>query len=64
MRQECILSPILFNTYTEFIWDALESFDKVEGADISYGGHHLSNLRYVDDMTLFATMKYKKCWSL
>ena len=46
------LSPLLFNTYTELIMRiALEGW--TDG--IAIGGLRLSNLRYADDTTIFAT---------
>nr|AYE92701.1 endonuclease-reverse transcriptase [Penaeus japonicus] len=51
VRQGCILSPTLFNLYSEMIMrKALE--DTEEGAKI--GGLVVSNLRYADDTTLLA----------
>lgn len=54
-RQGCFLSPSLFDICTEFIWEVLDGFDKVEGAGISIGGYLLTDLRYADDTTLLAT---------
>ncbi|PZC77131.1 hypothetical protein B5X24_HaOG203685 [Helicoverpa armigera] len=52
VRQGCIISPLLFNVYTELIMRiALE--DWADG--VSIGGLKISNLRYADDTTLFAT---------
>lgn len=52
VRQGCIISPLLFNIYTELIMRiALE--DWTDG--IAIGGLKISNLRYADDTTLFAT---------
>lgn len=52
VRQGCILSPLLFNIYTEYIMRmVLENWDK----GVSIGGRLISNLRYADDTTLFAT---------
>uniref|UniRef100_A0A8D8XEP5 Craniofacial development protein 2 n=1 Tax=Cacopsylla melanoneura TaxID=428564 RepID=A0A8D8XEP5_9HEMI len=50
VRQGCIISPILFNLYSEYIFkEALADLD--EG--ISINGVHL-NLRYADDTIVFA----------
>ncbi|KAI8433243.1 hypothetical protein MSG28_015319 [Choristoneura fumiferana] len=52
VRQGCIISPLLFNVYTELIMRiTLEEW--TDG--ISIGGLKISNLRYADDTTLFAT---------
>ena len=54
VRQGCILSPYLFNIYSEqIIRNALE--DQLEG--IKIGGLNLNNLRYADDTTLIADGK-------
>ena len=48
-RQGCILSPYLFNMYTEIIMrKALESTE----AGIKVGGQVTDNMRYADDTTL------------
>lgn len=45
---------------TEFILrQVLEGLDEVEGAGISTGGHLLTDLRYTDGTTLFATTSDK-----
>ena len=49
VRQGCVLSPYLFNIYTEFIFR--ESND-LEGIRIH--GKNLNNLRYADDTALIA----------
>ena len=50
VRQGCILSPYLFNLYTEWIMrEALEENDGV-----SIGGTRISNLLYADDTVLIA----------
>ena len=52
VRQVCILSPCLFNLYTEYIkWNA--GLDKAQ-AGIKIAGRSISNLRYADDITLMA----------
>ena len=50
--QCCILSPCLFNLYTEYIMrkTGLEETQ----AGIKIGGRNISNLRYADDTTLTA----------
>ena len=50
--QGCILSPCLFNLYTEYImWNArLEEAQ----AGIKIAGRNINNLRYADDTTLMA----------
>lgn len=51
VRQGCILSPILFNLYSEFIFrEALENID--EG--IPLNGVRVNNIRYADDAIVFA----------
>ena len=49
MRQGCVLSPSLFNLYTEHIFRSLED---LEGVNI--GGMNVNNLRYADDTALLA----------
>lgn len=51
VRQGCILSPLLFNVYSEQIMKlALDGMD--EG--ILIGGERLNNIRYADDTIIFA----------
>lgn len=51
VRQGCILSPLLFNLYSEQIFkEALEELD----AGILVNGERLNNLRYADDTVAFA----------
>ena len=45
-----MLSPYLFNIFTELIFRAIESED--EG--VSVGGKRISNLRYADDTAMTA----------
>src|SRR5437867_9514366 len=55
VRQGCVISPMLFNLYSEFmIQEALEG---VEG--IRFGGVHITNLRYADDAVLVAEKRRK-----
>ena len=58
IRQGCILSPFLFNLYTEYImWDA--ELNKVQaGIKISIDWEiNINNLRYADDTTLMEENK-------
>lgn len=51
VRQACVLSPPLFNTYAEWImWEALDDV----GGTVSIGGRKYSNLRHAYDMVLLA----------
>jgi len=45
VRQGCIISPILFNLYTEYMMKEIQ--DETKG--ISVGGQNFTNLRYADD---------------
>ena len=49
VRQGCVLSPSLFNLYTEKIFGEIED---MEGVNV--GGHNINNLRYADDTSLLA----------
>lgn len=52
VRQGCILSPLLFNIYTELVMRiTLENW--TDG--VAIGGYKIANLRYADDTTLFAS---------
>ena len=52
VHQGCILSPCLFNLYTEYI---LRNTGLEEAqAGIKIAGRNISNLRYADDTTLMA----------
>ena len=52
VRQDCILSPCLFNLYAEYIMRnaGLEEAQ----AGIKIAGRHINNLRYTDNTTLIA----------
>ena len=52
VRQGCILSPCLFNLYTEYIMRSA-GLDE-EQAGIKIVGRNINNLRYADDTTLMA----------
>ena len=52
VRQGCILSPCLFNFYTEYIMRAA-GLDE-EHAGIKMARRNINNLRYADDTTLMA----------
>ena len=52
VRQECILSPSLFNLYAEYIMRRAVA-DWPGGLPV--GGYNVNNLRYADDTTLIAT---------
>ena len=54
VRQGCVLSPYLFNIYTEFIFREVE---ELQG--ISLNGININNLRYVDDTALIASDEEK-----
>ena len=52
VHQGCILSPCLFNLYTEYIMRNV-GLDEAQ-AGIKIAGRNISNLRYADDTTLMA----------
>ena len=54
VRQGCVLSPYLFNIYTEFIF---RDSNDLEG--ITINGHNINNLRYADDTALIAKSESK-----
>ena len=55
VHQGCILSPCLFNLYTEYnIFSA--GLDEAQ-AGIKISGRNINNLRYADDTTLMAENK-------
>ena len=51
-RQGCVLSPYLFNIYTELIFRESE-----ELIGVNIGGRNINNLRYADDTVLMANSK-------
>ena len=50
LRQECILSPSLFNVYSDDI--TREQLHGFEGG-VRFGGERITDLRYADDTTLY-----------
>ena len=58
VHQGCILSPCLFNLYTEYIMQnaGLEEAQ----AGIKFAGRNTNNLRYIDDTTLTGKSRVKK----
>lgn len=51
VRQGCILSPLFFNIYSEFIFrEAIENSEM----GILLNGQRLNNIRYADDTVIFA----------
>ena len=52
VSQGCVLSPCLFNLYTEYIMRNA-GLDKAQ-AGIKIAGRNINNLRYADDTTLMA----------
>ena len=49
VRQGFVLSPVLFNLYTDLIFRNID-----QGPGIKIGGHTINNLRYADDTVLLA----------
>ena len=55
VRQDCILSPCLFNLYAKHIMRNAR-LDETQ-AGIKIAGRNINNLRYADDTTLMAESK-------
>ena len=55
VRQDCILSPCLFNLYAEYIMQNAR-LDEAQ-AEIKIAGRNINNLRYADNTTLTAESK-------
>ena len=55
VRQDCILSPCLFNLHAEYIMKKA-GLDGVQ-AGIKIAGRNVNNLRYADDTTLMTDIK-------
>ena len=55
VRQDCILSPCLFNLYAEYIMRNA-GLEKAQ-AGIKIARRNINNLRYADDTTLMAESK-------
>ena len=55
VRQGCLLSPCLFNLYTEYIMRNA-GLDELQ-AGIKIGGRNINNLRFVDDTTLMEAIE-------
>ena len=56
VHQGCILSPCLFNLYSEYMRNA--GLEEAQ-AGIKIAGKNINNLRYADDITLMAESKEK-----
>jgi len=54
VRQGCLLSPYLFSILAEMVMR--ETLDEFQGR-LQIGGRMITNLRYADDIILFATSK-------
>ena len=55
VRQDCILSPCLFNLYAKYIMQNAKLDEAQAGTKISR--RNINNLRYADDTTLMAESK-------
>ena len=55
VRQDCVLSPCLFNLYAEYIMRNA-GLDEAQ-AGIQIAGRNINNLRYADNTTLMAEGK-------
>ena len=54
VRQGCILSPYLFNMYSEYILRRVEFEDNI---GVKVGGRTINNLQYADETTILAENK-------
>ena len=61
VRQDCILSPCLFNWYAEYI-TTNSGLEKAQ-TGIKVAGRNINNLRYADDTTLMAESEELKSFS-
>ena len=52
VRQDCIVSPCLFNLYADYIMRIVDLEEAQAGIKIA--GRNINNLRYADDTTLMA----------
>ena len=57
VRQGCILSPCLFNLYTEYIMQNARLDEAQAGIKITW--RNINNIRYADDTILIAESKEK-----
>ena len=57
VRQDCLLSPCLFNLFAEYIMRNAR-LDELQ-VEIRKGGRNINNLRYVDNATLRAESEEK-----
>ena len=51
VRQGCILSPCLFNIYTEYL---IREAALEDGEGININGQHITNIRYADEAIMLA----------
>ena len=57
VRQDCLISPILFNLCSEFIIkEAMENVEKIK-----FNGVNITNLRYADDAVFVGGGKMRLC---
>ena len=54
VRQGCVLSPDLYNLYSEIVFCNIQHLD-----GITIGGTNINNIRYADDTALLATSENK-----
>ena len=55
MRQGCVPSPRLFCSVLEWALNKWRMRVRPEGIDLEHGGEHLLDLRFADDILVFAT---------